>query len=158
MNDINSKQKKLFYYLGNLLFELHKDNAVRFLYTTDGAKQEEEVEKVMGLLAYLDERKNYLQQSIDENPNCAQEDASLDDIQNDTKTFSEETSEEENVEEDTSETSQENASSDDIQDNTEIAIEENIAAQSETETLPETSNITENSELDLSEENKDELV
>ena len=56
MEELSRKHRKLVFLLGEVLYKLYRSELVRFLYTSDGVKDEEEVDKIISLLGYLDGR------------------------------------------------------------------------------------------------------
>lgn len=54
--ELRQKQKKLTFLLGDKVRRLYKSQAVRFLYTSDGVEDEEDINKLIRLLEYLNDR------------------------------------------------------------------------------------------------------
>ena len=56
LEELKRKQKKVFFVLGEMLYNLNQNGNVRFLYTSQGVAHEKEVDKTLRLLGYLAER------------------------------------------------------------------------------------------------------
>lgn len=56
LEELRRKKRKLVFVLGDLLYALHKTQNIRFLYTSSGVGQEEEVQKMMRLIDYISAR------------------------------------------------------------------------------------------------------
>lgn len=56
IEELRQKQRKLTLVLGDKIYRLYRAQAIRFLYTSDGVVEEDEVNKLIRLLDYLDER------------------------------------------------------------------------------------------------------
>jgi len=56
VEELKRKHRKLTFLLGQLIYKLYQSQAIRFLYTSGGIKEEEEVGKMLRLLDYLNER------------------------------------------------------------------------------------------------------
>jgi hypothetical protein len=62
LQELRSKQRKLTFVLGELLYGLYKVQHIRFLYTSYGVKREREVEKILKLLNHLTNRMKKFQE------------------------------------------------------------------------------------------------
>lgn len=56
LQELRQKQRKLTFLLGEKIENLYTSGLLRFLYTSDGVKDEEEVLKLLRLLGYIEER------------------------------------------------------------------------------------------------------
>lgn len=62
LEELRQKQRKLTFLLGGTIHRLYKAGAVRFLYTSEGVKEEEEVLRLLRFLDYIEERISKLEQ------------------------------------------------------------------------------------------------
>ena len=56
LDDLKRKNKKLKYLLGELVHKLHTEESIRFLFTSQGVNEENNVKKTLELLNYLEKR------------------------------------------------------------------------------------------------------
>lgn len=56
LEDLRQKQRKLTFLLGEKVENLYKSGLLRFLYTSDSVKEEEEVLRLLRFIGYLEER------------------------------------------------------------------------------------------------------
>jgi hypothetical protein len=56
LEELNRKQRKVTYLLGEIIYKLYQSKIIRFLYTSEGAEEEKEVKKTLKLLDYICER------------------------------------------------------------------------------------------------------
>lgn len=71
--DLKSKNNKVKYLLGGMIYDLYKASSVRFLYSTDSAEEQKSVKKIFALLDDVNERIAKLKQTTDEAEDASQE-------------------------------------------------------------------------------------
>lgn len=56
LEDLKRKNRKVTFYLGDLIYKLYVSQSLRFFYTSEGLEQEKEVKRILRLLDYIRER------------------------------------------------------------------------------------------------------
>lgn len=69
LEELRQKQKKLIFLLGEKVEGLYRSGLLRFLYTSEGVKDEEDVLKLLRFLGYIEDRITKIVQI------CGEEDA-----------------------------------------------------------------------------------
>jgi hypothetical protein len=73
LEDLKRKNRKLTFYLGDLVYKLYVSQSLRFFYTSDGLEQEKEVKRLLQLLDYLRERMEKSESAYPETKKVKQE-------------------------------------------------------------------------------------